>query len=330
MNTTYERIHPSDGKISEKLNAVGSLEAMAIPADIPHGDMPGDKIEIGESHIAKANTIFPVLLEQVKEAVRKNPYERVVLSVCGGSGVGKSEIASILGYMFGQIGIGAYVMSGDNYPHRIPKYNDAERLHIFREGGIRAMVDAGDFTVERFHAVQSWQEADDDANAEHTVRNPWFGSYLTGGRKALAGYLGTPKETDFEEVDRILHAFKDGAKSLWLKRMGRDESALWYSEIDMSDVQVLILEWTHGNSDHMKEVDLPILLNSTPQETLEHRRSRNRDGKTDSAFTMTVLEIEQGLLHRQAAKARIIVSKSGDLMSFEEYSALMKDAMQEA
>ena len=29
---------------------------------IPHGDMPGDKVEIGPGHVANANTIFPLLL----------------------------------------------------------------------------------------------------------------------------------------------------------------------------------------------------------------------------------------------------------------------------
>lgn len=40
----------------------------------------------------------------------------------------------------------AYTLSGDNYPHRIPKYNDAERLHVFRESAIRGMVKDGTFT----------------------------------------------------------------------------------------------------------------------------------------------------------------------------------------
>jgi len=70
-------------------------------------------------------------------------------------------------------------------------------------------------------------------------------------------------------------------------------------------------------------VDIPILLNSTPEETLAHRRARNRDGKTDSAFTMLVLELEQNLLKSQAHKAKIILSKSGELLSYSEYQALM-------
>ena len=43
----------------------------------------------------------------------------------------------------------------------------------------------------------------------------------------------------------------------------------------------------------------------------------------DSPFTTMVLEIEQEKLKRQAHKAKIIVSKSGDLISYAEYQALM-------
>jgi hypothetical protein len=108
-----------------------------------------------------------------------------------------------------------------------------------------------------------------------------------------------------------------------LKRMGREETELWYDDVDFSNINVLIIEWTHGNSDGYQGVDIPILLNSTPQETLEHRRSRNRDGKTDSPFTTMVLEIEQELLVSQAAKAKLIISKSGELLSYDEYRLLM-------
>ena len=105
--------------------------------------------------------------------------------------------------------------------------------------------------------------------------------------------------------------------------MGRDEASLWYDEVDMSDTKVLILEWTHGNSDYLSNVDIPILLNSTPEETLEHRRSRNRDGKLDSPFTMLILNIEQEKIKSQASKAKIIITKSGELIDFETFSKLM-------
>ena len=322
MNTKYNKITVLEETLSRLDNAAEAVRDITIPEDIPHGDMPGDKIEIGESHIAKARTIFPLLVEELKAKMSVNPYNRAVVAVCGGSGVGKSEIASLLSYMLEQAGIGSYTMSGDNYPHRIPMYNDAERLHVFREGGVRAMVDAGVMSEQNMEVLKKWQIAEDDANAAHAETDTWFGSYLEGGRKCLDAYLGTPKETDFEEVDQIMKAFKDGADKLFLKRMGRDEASLWYDEVDMSQKQVLIVEWTHGNSDYMSQVDIPVLLNSTPQETLEHRRSRNRDGKLDSPFTMMVLELEQNKLVAQAHKAKIIITKAGELISYEDFKKL--------
>jgi len=324
MNTKYNRITVNVSDVKEKLtHALEIVADLTVPEDIPHGDMPGDKIEIGESHIAKARTIFPKLVKELAAVMETNPYSRAVVAVCGGSGVGKSEIASLLSYMLEQAGIGSYTMSGDNYPHRIPMYNDAERLHTFRVAGMRGMADAGVMNPENVAKIREWQQAETDADKAHAETDTWFIKYLEAGREALKNYLGTPKETDFEEVDNIMKAFKDGADALYLKRMGRDEASLWYDLVDLSQKQVLIVEWTHGNSDYMTQVDIPVLLNSTPQETLEHRRSRNRDGKLDSPFTTMVLEIEQAKLVDQAHKARIIVSKAGDIISYDEFKKLM-------
>lgn len=324
MNETYNRVTKQSG-YGEKVLSILPWNKVTVPEDknIPHGDMPGDKIEIEDGHITKAEIIFPELVKLIAKAADSNEYGRCVIAVCGGSGVGKSEIASLLSFYLNAAGIGSYTLSGDNYPHRIPKYNDAERLHIFREAGVRGMADAGYMNAENFAIVQKWQQADDDANAEHVNEYAWFKSYIDAGSKALAGYLGTPNETDYDEVSTIIRAFKDGADTLTLRRMGRDESALWYEDVDFTDKKVLIIEWTHGNSDYIDGVDIPVLLNSTPAETLAHRRSRARDGKVDSAFTTLVLNIEQRELHSQAHKAKIIISKDAELITFEQYSELM-------
>ena len=154
MNTKYNKITDLNGALDKLKEAENKVKDLVIPEDIPHGDMPGDKIEIGESHIAKARTIFPILVKELEEVMSKNPYNRAVIAVCGGSGVGKSEIASLLSYMLESAGIGSYTMSGDNYPHRIPMYNDAERLHTFRACGIRGMVDAGVMNTENAEKIR--------------------------------------------------------------------------------------------------------------------------------------------------------------------------------
>lgn len=132
-------------------------KAPVVSGDIPHGDMPGDKIEIREEHIQKATKIFPELLEQLLPVFEAEESPRAVITVCGGSGVGKSEIASLLSWYFTQAGIGSYTLSGDNYPHRIPQYNDAERLRIFREKGLRAMTVKNLLDPERMEQIRKWE-----------------------------------------------------------------------------------------------------------------------------------------------------------------------------
>ena len=102
-----------------------------------------------------------------------------------------------------------------------------------------------------------------------------------------------------------------------------DEERRWI--MDFSEKDILIIEWTHGNSKNYTGVDIPVLLNSTPKETLAHRRSRNRDGAVDSPFTTLVLELEQKLLRRDAHKAQIILSKNGEILTYEEYTKLMDE-----
>ena len=289
--------------------------------DIPHGDMPGDQVCIGPDHISKSKVIFAELLKILPDVIESSKSGKAVISVCGGSGVGKSEIASLLSWYLNQLGIGSYTLSGDNYPRRIPKYTAAERLRIFRQSGVKALASADMLDEEVYSVLRSLQEKDDDANQEYLDQYPWFKTYLDGAVLGLKGYLGTSNEIDFDEISEIVRLFKMGAENIWLKRMGRTECDLWYEKVDFRAIHVLVIEWTHGNSDYYEGVDIPILLNSTPEETLAHRRSRNRDGKTDSPFTMRVLEIEQQMLGAQAHKAKIIISKPGSLITYEELRA---------
>jgi hypothetical protein len=300
-----------------------------IPEDIrdtdsiPTGDMPGDKVKIGPQHIRKAQVIFPELLELLIPVLEENPYQRAVIVVCGGSGVGKSEIASLLSCYLNKMGVGSYTLSGDNYPHRIPKYNDAERMRVFRKSGIDGLISSGQYTKERFTLLKELQDSGNDSNPEFVTRYPWLSIYRNAGRNGLRNYLGTTNEIDFKELTGIISRFKNGDSGIFLKRMGREETELWYEPVDFIDKNILVIEWTHGNSNNLEGVDIPILLNSTPQETLEHRESRKRDNAADSPFTTLVLEIEQDLLISQAPKAKLISSKSGEILSYRDFVGLM-------
>ncbi|MCF8018804.1 MAG: ATP-binding protein [Vallitaleaceae bacterium] len=291
--------------------------------NIKKGDMPGDVIQIQTGHIMKAEAIFPKLYQMVKDIQEIRPKDKVVISVHGGSGVGKSEIGALLAYYFNDVGIGSYILSGDNYPHRIPKHNDEERLRIFREMGLKGLVAQGAYNRERGDKLRELQALNQDFDPDQIQELPWLFIYQQEGRKGLEDYLGTSAEIDFDEINHIIAEFKHDKESILLKRMGREETDLWYEKVDFSNIKVVIIEWTHGNNDALIGVDIPILLNSTPSETLEHRKLRNRDGGTDSPFTTMVLDIEQKLLFSQASGAKIIVLKDGEIVGFEQYRQIM-------
>lgn len=120
--------------------------------------------------------------------------------------------------------------------------------------------------------------------------------------------------------------FKQGAPTLYLKRMGRTPTELWYDAVDMTGKSVLVIEWTHGNSDWYEGVDIPVLLNSTPAETLAHRQGAQPRWPRGQPLYHHVLELEQQMLKAQAHKAKLILSKAGEIMTYEQYIRLMAQA----
>ncbi len=306
--------------VLEKIREIPWIpESIEDTNSIPKGDMPGDVIHIKSEHIQKAELIFPKMLELLISVLSQSSFHRAVVSVYGGSGVGKSEIASLLSYYLNQIELGSYTLSGDNYPLRIPKDNDTERLRIFRQNGIKGLISYGLYCSDWCFVLRELQKNGRDFDPELISKYPWLSVYQSSGRNGLKNYLGTVNEIDFNEINSILCSFKNGDSKVYLKRMGREESEFWYDLVDFTNKNIIIIEWTHGNSHNLLGVDIPIFLYSTPQQTLEHRKSRNRDKGADSPFTNMVLGIEQELLNSQAARAKLIVSKDGKILSYGEY-----------
>lgn len=194
-----------------------------------------------------------------------NAGGRVVISLYGGSGSGKTTVATALQQYFLKDGIGCYLLSGDHYPHRIPKRNDEERMRV----------------------------------------------YKAAGEEGLRGYLGTPEEIDFDGINEVLAAFHEGKEQITIKYMGRKDGDISYEETDFSGISVMLLEWTHGGSEYVNGVDLPIFLESSPEEMKARRVHRNRDENADSPFICRVVELEQEKLNRQQKYAGLIVGRDG-------------------
>ena len=137
--------------------------------------------------------------------------------------------------------------------------------------------------------------------------------YEEKGTDGLKEYLGTPKEIEFDEVNKVIADFKAAKSSITLKQMGREKGELDYVETDVQDIQILLIEWTHGGSEFLAGVDLPIYIDSIPEETLQRRVKRNRDGNAASEFIQMVIGIEQSKLQKQAKCAKIVVGRDGGI-----------------
>lgn len=237
-----------------------ALMQLGLLLPFPKAEYEAYQIALTELDLAK--NLYDVIKKHIDMQDNK-----IVISIFGGSGCGKTTFSAIISRYFLNEKIGCYILAGDNYPRRIPKHNDAERQRIYEEKG-------------------------------------------TDG---LTAYLGTPNEIEFDEVNKVIAEFKAGKTSISLKNMGREEGEISYEETDFHDIQILLIEWTHGGSEFLEGVDIPVYIDSTPEGTLHNRVKRNRDANTTSDLIRVVLEIEQQKLLKQAKTAKIVVGRDGGI-----------------
>lgn len=261
--------------------------------------------DLAREQIRNAERLFPLILKKTEERKEK----KTIISVSGGSGVGKTGMAFLLQNMFEKQGKKSLIISGDNYPHRIPMYNDAERIARFRMSGLNGLITERLYTDEVKEKLLELQKAGRDAEEQEDMQ--WLSIYQKYGDKALTDYLGTDQELDYEAVSNLLMQFHGGTSQLMLRHMGRTPDDIWYDCMDVSDTDILILEWTHGNSACLQGVDVSVVLISTPEETLENRKKRNRDTAIDSPFVARVLSIEQKKINDGLDRADIIQDMHG-------------------
>lgn len=261
--------------------------------------------DLAQKQIKNAERLFPLIRKKTEERKEK----KTVISVSGGSGVGKTGMAFLLQNMFEKQGKKSLIISGDNYPHRIPMYNDAERIARFRMSGLNGLITERLYTDEVKEKLLELQKAGRDAEEQEDMQ--WLSIYQKYGDKALTDYLGTDQELDYEAISNLLMQFHGGTSQLLLRHMGRTPDDIWYDRRDVSDTDILILEWTHGNSAYLQGVDVSVVLISTPEETLENRKKRNRDTAIDSPFVARVLRIEQKKINDGLDRADIIQDMHG-------------------
>ena len=135
MNETYVKLkglNPEDVYINDTTGKVYTGAAlMEVGITFPFNMSEYEAYQIVLTKIESVKELYEIIKKRIN-----NQDERVVISIFGGSGCGKTTKADILSQYFQNDGKGCYVLAGDNYPIRISKHNDEERQRIYNEKGI--------------------------------------------------------------------------------------------------------------------------------------------------------------------------------------------------
>lgn len=95
----------------------------------------GDILKINISHRARTNLLFDWLRDKYSD-----PAKKLVISVGGPSGSGKSEIGALISALYQNAGIPSILIPCDNFPIRAPKFNDLHRRELFDSKGKEALA----------------------------------------------------------------------------------------------------------------------------------------------------------------------------------------------
>ena len=298
------------------------------PRTFPQGDMPGDKgVDRAPVHREGPGGLPGGAAPICRKPWLRTPAGKAVVAVTGGSGVMKTCVSALLTYYLNQLGVGAFTLSGDNYPRRYPELNDAERVRDFPAGGHPgAWWRPGSTPRSGAALLKDLQLADLDSDPQQCEEHPWLAPYQQAGREALTQYLGTANEQEYDKIEQVLGQFKAGQEKIWLKRLGRDDTALWFERegllpdqrggagVDPRQLRPVPGGWTS-----------PCCWPVTPARDPGCTGSPGAGMPTPTpAFITMVIQLEQGKIE-PGPLCQVIVSKSCEVLTLEEYQRRMAE-----
>lgn len=112
-----------------------------------------------------------------------------------------------------------------------------------------------------------------------------------------------PYEVKLDYLDSNLRSFKRGESLIYKPLVMFDEDRITTEEMDLSDIQVIIVEGTYTSL--LRFLDFRIFINRDYHQTKEARERRGRDKL--EPFLLKVLELEHNIIKEHKLKADLII-----------------------
>jgi uridine kinase len=128
-------------------------------------------------------------------------------------------------------------------------------------------------------------------------------------------WLGPHVEVRLDALEANLREATSGKATISKPIVDYDANTIGAETIDLEGVRAVIVEGTYTSL--LKHVDTRIFIERTRQDTLEHRRKRNRGTEAGDPFVEQILALEHMIIagHRQLAD--FVITKNYEVMAVE-------------
>lgn len=110
-----------------------------------------------------------------------------------------------------------------------------------------------------------------------------------------------PQEVNLERLNALISAFKLNAGNCSIPTVDYYQNSIAESHVDLSEVQVLIIEGTY--TFFLKDTNFHLFMSRDYKQTKELRLARNRGNEAQDEFIERVLRIEHEIIAGSATKA---------------------------
>jgi len=126
-------------------------------------------------------------------------------------------------------------------------------------------------------------------------------------RRKNQSHLGPLAEVKMDVLNDNIKDYLDGKNSISKPIIDYATNVINTEHVDLTDINVLIVEGTYVSL--LRNVEFKVFITRNREDTLEHRKKRNRGNEALDPFIENILKIEHMIIGGHRFLADIIISK---------------------